>query len=124
MPTDIDALVLSNNRLSESYNVIKLSAPDIARTTKPGQFVMVRKNHDSTALLRRPFSVFETLFDNQEEPVGFSILNKRVGAVTNSLFDLVARDRLHCGDGDLQASRCWQSAALTHTFVMASSSGE
>ena len=36
-------------------------------TTKPGQFVMVRKNHDSTALLRRPFSVFETLFDNQEE---------------------------------------------------------
>tara|TARA_Y100000588_G_scaffold357551_1_gene414833 strand:+ start:799 stop:1623 length:825 start_codon:yes stop_codon:yes gene_type:complete len=96
MPTDIDALVLSNDRLSDSYNVIKLSAPDIARTTKPGQFVMVRKNHDLTALLRRPFSVFETLFDSQEEPVGFSILNKRIGVVTNTLFNLVAGDRLQC----------------------------
>ena len=96
MPNDIDAVVLSNDRLSEFYNVIKLSAPDIARSTQPGQFVMVRKNHDSAALLRRPFSVFETLFDNQKNPIGFSIFNKRIGLVTNSLFNLITGDRLQC----------------------------
>ena len=55
MPVDVEARVLRNTRLSAHYNIVALAAPEIARATEPGQFVMVRP------LLRRPFSVFEII---------------------------------------------------------------
>lgn len=93
---DVDAIVLSNDRLSELYNVVKLSAPQIGATAKPGQFVMVRRDRDAAPLLRRPFSVFALLRDGQDRISGFSLLNKRVGVVTESLFALQSGDRLRC----------------------------
>ena len=96
MPVDIDAVVLSNDRLSKVYNVIKLSAPEIAAISHPGQFVMVRQDCETAPLLRRPFSIFEILRDNQQQVSGFSLLNKRVGTVTDALFLLASGDRLQC----------------------------
>ena len=96
MPADVDALVLSNDRLSEAYNVIRLAAPAIAAAVRPGQFVMVREDRAGAPLLRRPFSVFEILRDERGQPTGISLLNKRVGVVTRALYALEPGAHLQC----------------------------
>ena len=63
MPADIEAAVISNTRLSEHYSVLALAAPEIAALASPGQFVMVKPSRGTDPLLRRPFSIFETLRD-------------------------------------------------------------
>lgn len=93
---DVDAVVLSNHRLSELYNVVRLAAPEIANAAQPGQFVMVKHDRDAAPLLRRPFSVFEVLRNEHRRISGLSLLNKRVGIVTERLFGLQPGDRLRC----------------------------
>src|SRR6478735_4529635 len=97
MPVDVEARVIANTRLSPDYNVIALAAPDIAATTAPGQFVMVKPGRAHDPLLRRPFSVFEILRDDQNGTiVGLTLLSKRIGVTTNMLFDAVAGDVVSC----------------------------
>ncbi len=96
MPIDVDALVMSNDRLSPTCNVLRLAAPGVASATRPGQFVMVKQNLATAPLLRRPFSVFEVLRDEHGDSVGLSILNQRVGIVTEALYALDAGARLRC----------------------------
>ena len=96
MLVDVDAIVLSNDRLSDTYNVVKLDSTEIATRSQPGQFVMVRKDLGSQSLLRRPFSVFEILRNDAGHTIGFSLLNKRVGVVTNALFALEPGEKLQC----------------------------
>ena len=88
MPVDVDAEVMSNTRLSDDYNVIAFAAPEIARVTRPGQFMMVKPSRGLEPLLRRPFSVFEIVRDNAGEPVGVTLLNKRIGTGTGRLYAL------------------------------------
>ena len=96
VPADIDALVVSNDRLSEAYNVVGLAAPELAAAVEPGQFVMVRAAGAGGPLLRRPFSVYEILRDAHGQVLGFSLLNKRVGVVTGALYALEPGARLQC----------------------------
>jgi dihydroorotate dehydrogenase electron transfer subunit len=95
MVVDIEARVMSNTRLSSDYNVIALEAPEIARTTAPGQFVMVKPGRGTDPLLRRPFSVFEVL-ETDGVVTGLSLLSKRIGATTRLLFDAVEGDVISC----------------------------
>jgi len=95
VPFDVDARVLSNRRLSPDYNVLSLEAPQIAKATSPGQFVMVKPGRGIDPLLRRPFSVFEILRDGRQ-PVGVSILSKRVGVTTSRIFDAAEGERVQC----------------------------
>ena len=88
MPVDVDAVVLSNTRLSSDYNVLALAAPDVAARAGPGQFVMVKPGFGDDPLLRRPFSVFEVIEDDAGRVAGLSLLNKRVGVTTRTLFGL------------------------------------
>src|SRR4026208_353375 len=76
---DIDAAVIENRRLSEHYSVLVLDAPAIAAAARPGQFVMLKPTHSTDPLLRRPFSVFEVLRNDEQMPVAISVLNKRTG---------------------------------------------
>ena len=87
MPVDEDAIVLSNTRLSSDYNVLALAAPAVAARAGPGQFVMVKPGLGDHPLLRRPFSVFEVLEDGGRV-TGLSLLNKRIGVTTRTLFGL------------------------------------
>ncbi len=96
VPIDVDALVMSNDRLSATYNVLELAAPGVAAAARPGQFVMVKQDLAAAPLLRRPFSVFEVLRDERGDVVGLSILNKRVGIVTEALYALEPGERLRC----------------------------
>jgi dihydroorotate dehydrogenase electron transfer subunit len=95
MPLDVEARVIQNTRLSPDYNVITLAAPEIAASTRPGQFVMVRSSHGSDPLLRRPFSVFEVVRSGGRVE-GLSLLSKRIGVTTRLLFDAVAGDVISC----------------------------
>ena len=95
-PVDVVASVLANHRLSESYNVLELAAPEIGVRSRPGQFVMVKRSIGREPLLRRPFSVFEVLRSAGGRVTGFSLLSKQVGAVTSELFDLEPDERLQC----------------------------
>jgi dihydroorotate dehydrogenase electron transfer subunit len=95
MPLDVEARVIQNTRLSSDYNVITLAAPEIAASTKPGQFVMVRSSHGSDPLLRRPFSVFEIVRSGGRIE-GLSLLSKRIGVTTRLLFDAVVGDVISC----------------------------
>jgi dihydroorotate dehydrogenase electron transfer subunit len=98
--------VIRNTRLSPDYNVIALTAPEIAAVTAPGQFVMVKAGHGSDPLLRRPFSVFEILrSDAPGAPKpsakaarveGLTLLSKRVGVTTGMLYDSVEGDAISC----------------------------
>ena len=90
MPVDIEARVIRNTRLSADFHVLALAAPAIAAATAPGQFVMVRPGRGGDPLLRRPFSVFETLDD------GITLLSKRVGVTTAMLYDAVEGDVVSC----------------------------
>ncbi len=95
MPIDVDARVIANERLTPHYNVIALEAPVIAIDAAPGQFVMVRPQRGFDPLLRRPFSIFEILKEDQRV-IGFSLLNKRVGVGTGLLFEAEPGDRVQC----------------------------
>ena len=95
MPVDVEARVLRNTRLSAHYNIVALAAPEIARATEPGQFVMVRPGRGTDPLLRRPFSVFE-IIRGPSGLEGLSLLNKRIGVTTGMLFDLVEGDAVSC----------------------------
>lgn len=95
MPFDVDARVISNRRLSPDYNVLSLEAPEIAATTAPGQFVMVKPTRGIEPLLRRPFSVFEILRDGTRS-YGLSILSKRVGTTTTQIFEAAPDTRVLC----------------------------
>ena len=95
VPVDVSATVLSNTHLSADYNVVALAAPPIAERALPGQFVMVKANQGLEPLLRRPFSVFEILNDDQTV-VGLSLLSKRIGPSTSQLFDLRPGDHVQC----------------------------
>ena len=95
-PVDVDARIAANHRLSDAYNVLELEAPEIARQTRPGQFVMVKRALGRDPLLRRPFSVFEVLRDTGGAAAGLSLLSKQVGAVTRDLYRAEPGERLRC----------------------------
>jgi dihydroorotate dehydrogenase electron transfer subunit len=71
--------IVSNERDTDSYFRLVLSAPQIAPLIQPGQFAHVRIPPLKDALLRRPFSIFQVADDT------FSILYKTVGKGTNAL---------------------------------------
>jgi dihydroorotate dehydrogenase electron transfer subunit len=96
MPVDVAAPVLDTRRLSADYSVLSLEAPEIARAVQPGQFVMLKQSPGFEPLLRRPFSVFEILRDRTAQPIGISILNKRVGTATRQIYDAERGQRVAC----------------------------
>ena len=95
-PVDVDARIAANHHLSDKYNIIEIEAPAIARQTRPGQFVMVKRALGREPLLRRPFSVFEILRDAHGAVTGLSLLSKQVGAVSRDLFGAEPGERIRC----------------------------
>jgi dihydroorotate dehydrogenase electron transfer subunit len=93
---DVDAFVTENRRLSADYNVLSLGAPAIASRARPGQFVMVKPARGLDPLLRRPFSIFEILRDEEGRASGISIFNKRAGVGTSLLAQLEPGARVDC----------------------------
>ena len=95
MTLDLAAEVLSNTHLSPDYNVLAVAAPAIAERALPGQFVMVKVGDAIEPLLRRPFSVFE-IIKEENRIIGLSLLSKRIGRSTRMLFDAKPGDLVRC----------------------------
>ena len=96
MPVDVAAEVVANRLLSADYNVLTLTAPAIAATAAPGQFVMIKAATGLDPLLRRPFSVFEMLRDSSGTATAITILSKRIGPATASIYDARPGQRMAC----------------------------
>jgi dihydroorotate dehydrogenase electron transfer subunit len=95
VPSDVQAVVVSNARLSSDYNILALEAPELAGA-QPGQFLMIKTHQGTDPLLRRPFSVFEILRSPSGEATGVSVLSKRVGPGTTALAALKPGERVLC----------------------------
>jgi dihydroorotate dehydrogenase electron transfer subunit len=98
--------IIANERDTDAYFRLVLSAPEIAPLIQPGQFAHVRIPPLKDALLRRPFSIFQATHDT------FSILYKTVGKGTEAL----ARMR----KGDVLSV----IAPLGHGFTVPKAGGE
>ena len=55
---DITAPVLDNHQVGPRLHLMTLSAPEIASSIKPGQFVHMQIPDMEGHILRRPFSVY------------------------------------------------------------------
>jgi dihydroorotate dehydrogenase electron transfer subunit len=84
-----DAKILANRPLKEEYFQIDLAAPEICRTTQPGQFVHVKIGALRDRILRRPFSIFKVTADGV-----LSLIYKVVGEGTSVLSTLAKGE--HC----------------------------
>jgi dihydroorotate dehydrogenase electron transfer subunit len=100
------AQIISNERDTDAYFRLVLSAPRIAPLVQPGQFAHVRVTPLKDALLRRPFSIFQVSGDT------FSILYKNVGKGTEAL------SRMRAGEAVSVI------APLGHGFTVPKSGGE
>jgi dihydroorotate dehydrogenase electron transfer subunit len=96
MPIDVAARVIANRPLSSDYNILALAAPAIAAAAAPGQFVMLKPRAGTDPLLRRPFSVFEILRDENGAATGLTILSKRIGPSTSSIYSARDGDHVDC----------------------------
>ena len=74
-----DAKVLQQREIQGGYRLLVMSAPAIAPKIQPGQFVHLRVPHLDSAVLRRPFSVY------QADHSTLSILYKDVGRGTAAM---------------------------------------
>jgi dihydroorotate dehydrogenase electron transfer subunit len=92
-------MVLSNQEISPGYYRMRILAPDIGTTARPGQFIMFRVQMSMPSMLRRPFGIFRTGF-LAPDCVGLppreylEILYKVVGQGTGIMSELHAGDRV------------------------------
>jgi dihydroorotate dehydrogenase electron transfer subunit len=87
-------IVRENVSLARDTYRIRLQAPDLARTIRPGQFVMIRVPHSADPLLGRPFALYDTVHDDSGNGVAIDIVYLVVGKVTSILGAMRENDRL------------------------------
>jgi dihydroorotate dehydrogenase electron transfer subunit len=88
------APVLLNRRLARDTYGIRLQAPELARSIRPGQFIMLRMPGTSDPLLGRPFALYDTVVDAQGQPAAIDIVYLVVGKLTGLLARLSPGDTL------------------------------
>lgn len=84
------APVLENVRLARDTYRIRLHCPELARTIRPGQFLMLRLPGSSDPLLGRPFALYDTVLDTAGQPVAVDVVYLVVGKLTGLLKDVQA----------------------------------
>jgi len=83
---DCMARVIEQHRLSADYFMLRLEAPEVTATARPGQFVHVRVSGLGDAALRRPFSIY-----GADQGV-LALVYKTVGRGTEQLARLATGD--------------------------------
>jgi dihydroorotate dehydrogenase electron transfer subunit len=77
-----DAVVLSQRPLAHETYVVRLHCPEVASRIRPGQFFMIRPQGGTDPMLGRPFALYDTILDEQGQPVGFEFAYHVVGKMT------------------------------------------
>ncbi len=88
------AAVVENVRLARNTYRIRLHCPELARCTRPGQFMMLRLSGRSDPLLGRPFALYDTFLDETGLPAWVDVVYLVVGKMTGLLAELAAGERL------------------------------
>jgi dihydroorotate dehydrogenase electron transfer subunit len=79
------APVIENIRLARLTYRIRLRCPELARTIRPGQFIMIRLPESTDPLLGRPFALYDTILDETDLPTGLDVVYLVVGKLTGLL---------------------------------------
>jgi len=81
--------VLGNERLRERFYLLRIEAPSVAETCRPGQFVMLRSDSAAWPYLNRPFSIYDSDGDSVIE-----IVYEVVGRATALMAELARGDKV------------------------------
>ena len=80
------ARVVQQVRMARDTYRLRLECPELARRIVPGQFFMVREPRCNDPLLGRPFALYDTVEDDNGEPVGidfgYVVIGKLTGRMT------------------------------------------
>jgi dihydroorotate dehydrogenase electron transfer subunit len=90
----VAAEVRENLLLARQTYRIRLHAPPLARSIRPGQFVMLRLPGHSDPLLGRPFALYDTVLDGRGEPAALDVVYLVVGKLTGLLAQARPGDRV------------------------------
>ena len=98
-PKETKGKIVSHRRITPAYYLLRIQAPEIALTARPGQFTMVRLGDLADPLLRRPFS-FSRIIPPGKKPGsglaegGFEICYQVVGRGTARMTRLKEGERV------------------------------
>ncbi|MBN2372096.1 MAG: dihydroorotate dehydrogenase electron transfer subunit [Vicinamibacteria bacterium] len=92
MPSDLDAALVERHSIGDAFHVLVFEHGDVARNSRPGQFVMLKPGRSTALPLRRPFSIMDV--DAERET--FSVFMKVVGAQTQALAHLRIGQTARC----------------------------
>jgi dihydroorotate dehydrogenase electron transfer subunit len=88
------AAVYANVLLARQTYRLRLHCPELARAIRPGQFVMLRLPGHSDPLLGRPFALYDTVLDEEGQPIALDVVYLVVGKLTGLLAALQPGDRV------------------------------
>ncbi len=83
---DHEGVVTGNVEVARDCWRMEIRCPELARTAKSGQFVMLRCRQGMDPLLSRAFSICDLLYEDGE-PVGIVVLQLIIGVGTQALAD-------------------------------------
>jgi dihydroorotate dehydrogenase electron transfer subunit len=86
--------VLENVQLARQTYRVRLQTPEMAKTIRPGQFLMIRLPNHSDPLLGRPFALYDTVLNHHGEPSALDVVYLVVGKLTGLLAQLRSGDRV------------------------------
>lgn len=113
-PSLTDAVILANRQLTGSIYQIDLAVPQIARSIRPGQFLMIRPSTGHDPLLGRPLAVYDVLRDPTGQPTGIRLVYQVFGRGTARLSRMFAGDSVriwgplgHAFEASPKARKIW-----------------
>ena len=80
--------VVLNRRLARDTFLIRLHCPALAKSIRPGQFLMIRLDGPNDPLLGRPFALYDTVLNDAGEPIAVDVVYLVVGKGTSALSQL------------------------------------
>jgi dihydroorotate dehydrogenase electron transfer subunit len=88
------AVVLVNQLLARDTYLIRLQAPELARSIRPGQFLMIRLGTSCDPLLGRPFALYDTVVDGAGDVSALDVVYLVIGKLTGLMAKLRTGDAI------------------------------
>lgn len=86
--------ILENRRIARDTYQLRLEAPEMAASIRPGQFLMIRPAFGTDPLLGRPFALYEVERDGQGRATALDVVYLVLGRGTAALSRLQPGDRV------------------------------
>lgn len=85
VPGQWECLIVENRNIATRTWLLRLEAPELAASIRPGQFVMVRMARPTDPLLGRPFALYDIWNDPSGKPAGIEVVYLELGRATRQL---------------------------------------